>query len=535
MKNGKLRFIIITVRFIRLLRKLSYARKPHLNGGIMSRKTLYFDSCCGYVVSAAVENGKLTEFSYERLERGTVIGNIYKGRVESVLQGMQAAFIDCGLTRNCYLSTEGELPDAEKYDSANAETACAAPAFPPLKAGDEVMVQVVKAPVGKKGAKVTLRPSFVGNCLIYTPEIPFVGVSRKIADEELRRNLIFSAERLKNPEEGLILRTAAPYAKRDQFQNEYSYLKNAYAGVKRAFESAKVGDLLHTDSSLPVRILRDTLANEVDAIVVGTKELKEKIDGIMSLFPPHTRRPVILHDTGRDMFDELGISRQINDLASPRAALDNGAYLVIEKTEALTSIDVNTGKFTGDDSLEQTVYYTNILAAREIARQVKLRNIGGIVVVDFIDMVSETHKKALVEELERALAADKAKCAVSPMSKFGLVEFTRKRIGVNPLAHMIKPCRYCKEAGHTLKEDYIIFGLRAKLLSLVTEGAAAIRVDMNADVLARLSEFCEILADLRSRCKPAKIYAVPHKTYHEEQLNFRTAEFEIPKEAFCIT
>ena len=512
----------------------------------MSRKTLYFDSCCGFISAIAAENGKLTEFGFEKTERGTVIGNIYKGRVESILQGMQAAFIDCGLARNCYLSAEGELPDADKYYGAGAVAGAAlgaatgaalgtTAAFAKLKVGDEVMVQVVKAPIGKKGAKVTLKPSFVGNCLIYMPEIPFVGVSRKIADEELRRNLVFCAERIKKPWEGLILRTAAPYAERSRLVDEYSYLKNTYEGVKRAFESAKVGDLLHTDSFLPARVMRDTLANEVEGIVVGTRELKEKIDGIMNLFPPHTRRPVTLHDTGRDMLDELGISRQISELAFPRVELDNGAYLIIEKTEALTVIDVNTGKFTGDDSLEQTVYYTNILAAREIARQVRLRNIGGIVVVDFIDMQSEAHRSALVEELERALAADKAKCSVSAISQFGLVEFTRKRTGTTPLAHMIKPCRYCREAGHTLKEEYILFGLRAKLLGLVTDGATAIRVDMNADVLARLTEFGAMLADLRTRCRGAKIYGVPHRTYHEEQLNFRTAEFEIPKEAFQIT
>lgn len=534
-KNSSLVLKIHRSCFIILSACPCKAHAPTFHEEFMSRKTLYFDSCCGYVVSVAAENDKMTEFSFERLERGTVIGNIYKGQIESILPGMQAAFVNCGLTRNCYLSADGAIPDSDKYDSGKAENGTAEPIFPNLKVGDEIMVQVVKAPVGKKGAKVTAHPSFVGNCLIYMPEIPFVGVSRKIADEELRRNLAFSAERLKKPEEGLILRTAAPYAKRDQLINEYSYLKNTYSEVKRAFESAKVGALLHTDSSLPVRVLRDTLSNEVDGIVVGTKELKEQIDGIMSRFPPHTRRPVTLHDTGRDMMDELGLSRQISELASPRVPLDNGAYLVIEKTEALTVIDVNTGKFTGDDSLEQTVYYTNILAAREIARQVKLRNIGGIVVVDFIDMINETHKTALVEELERALASDKAKCAVSPMSQFGLVEFTRKRIGTSPLTHMIKPCRYCREVGHTLKEEYILFGLRAKLLSLVTGGATAIRVDMNADVLAKLSEFEEMLCDLRARCKSAKIYAVPHRTYHEEQINFRTEDFEIPKEAFHIT
>ena len=180
----------------------------------MSRKTLYFDSCCGFISAIAAENGKLTEFGFEKTERGTVIGNIYKGRVESILQGMQAAFIDCGLARNCYLSAEGELPDADKYYGAGAVAGAAlgaatgaalgtTAAFAKLKVGDEVMVQVVKAPIGKKGAKVTLKPSFVGNCLIYMPEIPFVGVSRKIADEELRRNLVFCAERIKSLGRGL--------------------------------------------------------------------------------------------------------------------------------------------------------------------------------------------------------------------------------------------------------------------------------------------------------------------------------------------
>lgn len=493
----------------------------------MSRKTLYFDGCCGYVTAAVTENGKLSEFNYEKAQKGGIVGNVYKGRVENVLPGMQAAFVDCGLERNCYLSAEDALPDKEKYEGG-----CAfAPSLPALKTGDEVMVQVVKPPVGKKGAKVTLTPSFVGNCLIYMPQIPFIGVSRKIADAELRRNLAFSAERLKQPHEGLIVRTAAPYAKRDRLQYEYGFLKSSFEGVKEAFETAKTGDLLYTDSSLPVRVLRDTLATDIESIVVGTQQLKTQIDGIMGRFPPHSRRPVIFHNTGRDMFEELGIAKQIAELTLPRAELENGAHIVIERTEALTVVDVNTGKFTGDDSLEQTVYYTNILAAREIARQVRLRNIGGIVVVDFIDMQNPAHRLALSEELERALSRDKAKCKVLPMSEFGLVQFTRKRMGINPFSHIIKPCRHCKEAGHTLKEEYVIFGLRAKLMSLVCEGAKKIRADINAEVLERLAAWSELLEDLRQRFPETQIYAVPHKTYHEEQLNFRTNDFEIPKEA----
>jgi len=493
----------------------------------MPKKTLYFDGYCGYVAAVVAEDGKMTEFNFEKTEAGSVVGNVYKGRVESVLPGMQAAFVNCGLERNCYLSADDVLPDADKYEAGQTAQA----AFPELKEGDEILVQVVKAPVGKKGAKVTAQPSFVGKCIIYMPETPFVGVSRKIADEELRKNLAFTANKLKSANEGIVLRTAAPYAKRRQIETEYRYLKNIYADVKEKFARAKVGDLLYADSSLPARVLRDTLSNDINGIMVGNAELYEQIESAVNLYPMIKKPQVTLYDSRRDMFDELGIAAQILEVASPRAELDNGAYLVIERTEALTVIDVNTGKFTGDYNLEQTVYHTNILAAREIARQMRLRNIGGIVVVDFIDMQNAGHKKALVEELERALATDKAKCVVSPMSRFGLVEFTRKRIGGSPIHLITKPCRYCRESGHTLSQEFILLGLRAKILERLSDGAHSLRIDMNNDVLSKLLGWKELRGDLSTHVNGAEIYAVPHRTYHEEQFNIRKDDFEIPPDA----
>lgn len=496
----------------------------------MPKKTLYFDGYCGYITAVVAEDGKMTEFNFEKTETGTIVGNIYKGRVESVLVGMQAAFVNCGLERNCYLSAD-DVIDAEKYDGGSLYPA----AFPELKEGDEILVQVVKAPVGKKGAKVTAQPTFVGKCLIYMPETPFVGVSRKIADEELRKNLVFAANKLKDGDEGIVLRTAAPYAKRHHLETEYRYFKNVYADVKSKFAHAKVGDLLYTDYSLPARVLRDTLSSDINEIIVGSKELYGEIENIINLHPMLKKPPVTLYGSQRDMFDDLGITEQILGITSSRADLDNGAYLVIERTEALTVIDVNTGKFTGDYNLEQTVYHTNILAAREIARQMRLRNVGGIVVVDFIDMQNAGHKKALVEELERALKSDKAKCVVSPMSRFGLVEFTRKRIGGSPLHLLTKPCRYCREGGYTLSHEFILFGLRAKILSHVAEGARSLRIDMNNEVLAKLLSWEELRKDLQSRVNGAEIYAVPHRTYHEEQFSIRKDSFEIPPDAVKIT
>ena len=496
----------------------------------MGKKTIYFDGFCGYTVAVTAENGKVTEFNFERQAKGCAVGNIYKGRVESVLNGMQASFVNCGLERNCYLSAEDFTPDSEKYEGRNAEYS-----FPDLHEGDEIIVQVVKLPVGKKGAKVTTHLSFVGNYLIYLPDSPFVGVSRKIDDEELKRNLANTAKHVKEDGEGLVVRTAAPYARYDSIKQEYSYLKNLADNLAENSASATVGELLYTDDSLTVRVLRDVLSRDVDRIIVGNATLKEGVEKLLGLYPADTRRPVVLHDNGRDMFDDTGIAKQILAIASPRVDLENGGYIIIEKTEALTVIDVNTGKFTGDYNLEQTVYHTNLLAAREIARQVRLRNIGGIIVVDFIDMNSVAHNRALVDEFERLLKTDKAKCAVSPMSQFGLVEFTRKRIGARPLSKMIKPCKYCRDAGYTMTAEYVLMGLRARLLNALADGAKAIRIDMNNDVLDKLLKWSELLADLKEHAKGVKIYAVPHRTYHEEQINIRVDDFDIPSDAATIT
>lgn len=487
----------------------------------MSKKTLYFDSYSGYITSAITENGKLIEFNFEKKDDGGIVGNIYKGKVEKILPGMNAAFIDCGLERNCYLSDEDAFPDGDGYDAEGRFI----PPLPDFKEGDEIIVQVTKAPVGKKGARVSAHPRIVGKYLIYMPETPVVGISRKIADDELRHNLIYSTEKLKEKSEGLIVRTAAPYAKRNQVEIEYEYLKNLYCEIKRKASAGAIGELLYAEAALPIRVLRDILAADIDKIIVGNATLGGIITDIINLYPSHSRMPVSIHNTGRDMLDEYGISEQIAASLSTRAELKNGGYLVIEKTEALTVIDVNTGKFTGDSCLEQTVYYTNSLAAREIARQVRLRNIGGIVVVDFIDMKTAAHRNAVVEELERALRNDRAKCSVSPMSEFGLVEFTRKRIGCNMAARFAKPCRECNGNGRTLSAEFIIFRMRAKILNLIHDGAKEIRLDVNDEVCTRLLEWREMLDDLKTHCADAHICAVPHRSYRFEQYTLTPAPF----------
>jgi ribonuclease G len=492
----------------------------------MSVKTLYFDCQCGVESYVAEEDGKLVECSFESQENANLIGNIYKGKVTNILNGMQAAFVNCGLERNCYISVENLYPDHTKYDGGEIDI----PATLNLNVGDEIMVQITKAPVANKGAKVTTNITFVGNYGIYMPTTPFIGVSRKITDEETRQILIDTATNAVMDDEGVIIRTAAPFAKKEQLVGELGYVRTLYAKIKENFAVAQVGDLLYAEMPLYVRVLRDEGFKELGEVHVGTRELYKHVNNILGLSPNAGKVPVVLHDDGKDMLFDAGLSEQLIGLMQPRVDLPNGGYLIIEHTEALTSIDVNTGSFTGAKSLEETVFYTNILAAKEIARQVKLRNLGGIFIVDFIDMTDEEHQQSIVEILERELAKDKSRCHVLPMSKFGLVEFTRKRAGTPPANLMTKPCKHCHNAGYTRSSEFILFDFRAKLFDILAKGSNKVFIDMNYNIAQRLLNWQAMTDGIRSSYPSAKIYITPHRSYSEESLIFRADDNATPDE-----
>ncbi len=495
-------------------------------------KKIYFDSQYGLESFAATEDGRLTDFRVERAATGAVVGNIYKGRVTDVLNGMQAAFIDCGLERHCYISAN-EMPatsDKIESDGAQSDTPCPLN----LSAGDEVMVQIIKTPQGKKGAKVTTHISFVGKYIIYLPVTPFVGISAKISDAELRKNLLYSAKNQMNEGEGVIVRTAAPYATLSDKVTEINFFRNLYANIKSRFESAPVGELLYSDSPLHMRVLRDLMLDAGDEIHVGNPQLYGSVTESVSAY----RHPaVIRHDPHNDLFYSEGIFSQLTDTLQPKAELSNGAYIVIDRTEALTVIDVNTGKFTGEDSMEHTAYATNVLAAHEIARQVKLRNLGGIFVADFIDMEEENHRKAIVQELEKALKNDGGKCKVLPMSKFGLVEFTRKRSGASSSELLLKPCKACGGAGVMRSHESIMCEFRARLLEILSEGAATVCADLNFDVANTLAGYGALKRNVASLYPQARIYIISHRTYRESDMYFRKIDgpsFSLPEGAVLL-
>ena len=478
------------------------------------KKEWFLDRYCGQQFAALLEDGKLTEFSSEKEPRRSCAGNIYKGVVVNVLSGMNAAFINCGLDKNCYLSMEETYTDYTKYDGTMVASK---EVFPDLKPGDEVIVQVTKPARGTKGAKVTTHISFVGKLLIYLPVTDFLGISRKITDEKERERLLKAAEGMKSRDhEGFIIRTQAPYASLEQLQTEVEYLKKKYEEVAEWARKAPVGALLYEDEDLPERVMRDCFGEEIAAIHVGDASLYQKVLRIAKLrgdIPPEK----IHHFIGeRSMLMEYGITPLVYEAANPHVPLENGGSIVIEHTEAMTVVDVNTGSYVGDRNLEETVFAVNLQAAKEIARQVRLRNIGGIVVVDFIDMMEEAHKEAVTEELRKWLALDKTKCNVLPMSELCISQFTRKRVGRNALSYLEKSCPHCGGAGYVHDDVFVITRIRTALLDCFAEGYKDAVVDLNWQILNKILSEGLFSIEMANRWKEKRICFIPHKTYKED-------------------
>ena len=499
------------------------------------KKEWFFDRYCGQQFAALVENGRLAEFWSEKESQGEIVGNVYKGKVTNVLSGMNAAFISCGLAKNCYLSMEETYTDYTKYDGTPVQTN-AKPLE--LKVGDEIIVQVTKPSRGNKGAKVTTHLSFVGKNLIYLPETDFLGISRKIVDEKERERLLKTVDKLRGarPEDGFIVRTQASLASLKQLKNEATYLKKLYNKTLAVAESAPVGAVLYKDEELPVRMMRDSFGDELIAIHVGDEELYQKLLALVKLRGDVPAKKIIKHNGERSMLQENEIMPLVYDAALPIVPLKNGGYLVIEHTEAMTVVDVNTGSFIGNSSLEDTVFHVNLEAAEEIARQVRLRNVGGIVVVDFIDMVDEDHRKAVTGKLRETLALDRAKCNVLEMSEFCITQFTRKRVGNDVMSYLVKPCPHCKGKGHVPDDVFVITRLREAILDCFAQGYPVAIVDVNEQIMNKILEEGFFTIEVNNRWKDKRIYLIPHRTYKEEYFSVHGehSEENIPEKAQLI-
>lgn len=479
-------------------------------------KRIFIDSYAGNVISALADDKRLLEYQTEKLNGKVIVGSVFKGRVENVLPGMQVAFVNIGLEKNGYLSTGESL-----VSKAQLEEAVSLPTKLDVKEGDEVIVQVVKDTSGTKGVRLTTHISFAARDVVYMPEYDFVVVSRRIEDESLREQLLKIGEEIKPEKGGLIMRTVAKVENKEYFIEERKYLEKVYEEILLKSKAVKAPALLYEDGNLSKRMLRDVYTPDVQEIIVSDYQLYcEVLDEAIKRGGAIIDK-VKYYDKTRDLFTDYGLDGEVDGMLRKKVNLESGAYIIIDKTEALTVIDVNTGKYIGDDSLEKTVFETNLMASDEIARQLRLRNIGGIVIIDFIDMEDETHREAVVERLKTALKEDRTRCNVVGMTGLGLVELTRKKTRKESFSSLVKNCPYCRGEGVIFSNDYIVMKIRCALLDLFAEEHSCAIVDLNTDICDFIFKTGALTKDVSKIWKDKRIYLVPHRTYHQEYFSVK--------------
>ena len=396
---------------------------------------------------AVVENGAVQELHLERaLERGRV-GNIYLGRVARVLPGMQSAFIDIGLERAAFLHV-ADLNPLPPVTRRGDEPPPVIPIERRVFEGQSLMVQVIKDPIGTKGARLTTQISLAGRLLVHLPHDQHIGISQKIGSPETRERLRARLQALAGGQEGgFIVRTNAEDAADAELADDIAYLRTTWNLVRQRAGSAPAGSLLHEDLNLAQRVLRDLTTEATHSIRIDAQLQHEALQAFARTYTPALVNRLELHRGERPIFDLFGIEDDIARALERRVDLKSGGYLIIDPTEALTSVDVNTGAFVGARNFDDTIFKTNLEAAGAIARQLRLRNVGGIVVVDFIDMTREYHREAVLEEFRKHLARDRTRTTVSGFSALGLVELTRKRTRESLVQMLCEPCPTCDGRG----------------------------------------------------------------------------------------
>ena len=415
---------------------------------------------------AVGENGEMTEIYIESLGRERIVGNIYKGRVQNVIPGMQAAFVDIGLEKNAFLYAGDILVDKSDLEFPDQKTKpeIQANIKDMVKPGQEIMLQILKEPVGNKGARVTTHITLPGRTLVLMPTVNYVGVSRRIDDEQERERLRSIIERIKPENTGVIVRTVAVGKSEEEFASDLDFLFSLWERVKQKDHLVSAPRLIHTEEPLVYRTIRDLLTEDIDELVINDAEYFEKVKIVAGIISPEYVDRVKLYEDHESLFDHYDLERKIEKLFIRKVWLKNGGYIVIDSTEALTAIDVNTGKYVGGNNLQETLFKTNCEAAREIARQLRLRDIGGIIIIDFIDMEAQEDKDALIEILRDQLHKDRTKSNVLGMTELGLVEMTRKKMRKSFSATMQSPCSYCHGEGKVQSSEAIAHKVRRQLL-----------------------------------------------------------------------
>jgi ribonuclease G len=401
---------------------------------------------------AVAGSGVVQELLIERSASRGRVGNIYMGRVARVLPGMQSAFLEIGLERAAFLHVADIWKNKDPFR----------PIEKVLSEGEPILVQVVKDPLGSKGARLSTQISIAGRLLVYLPQDPHIGISQRIEDESGRQALRDRLKELVPADEkgGFIVRTLAESATEEELRADLAYLRNLWKVINERSLGAEPPQLLYQDLSLAQRVLRDMVTAGTGRVVVDSRENFQKLAAFAENYMPQVRAKLEHYTGERPLFDLYNVETEIEKALSRRVGLKSGGYLIIDQTEAMTTVDVNTGGFVGSRNFDDTVFKTNLEAAQAIARQLRLRNLGGIIIVDFIDMASPEHRSAVLEEFRRTLARDRTRMTLSGFTALGLVEMTRKRTRES-LAHVLcEPCPTCAGRGaiktaHTVCYDIL--------------------------------------------------------------------------------
>lgn len=412
---------------------------------------------------AILENGSIVEFLVERPEQRRIVGDIFKGKVTAILPGIQAAFLDIGLEKGAFLHVSDLNPDPEEFDlddeSEDRPRRGHGPRVPieeQIKKGDELLVQVMKEPIGTKGPRVTAQITLPGRFVVLMPGMDHIGVSRKIEDrtERARLRKIIQANR---PEGcGVITRTVGSGEPAEAFESDIRYLHGLWERIRREAETANAPAPVHRDLSVTTGLIRDVFSDQFDRLVVDDPVEHARILEYVESISPDLGDRIELYRDEVPIFDAFDIEPEIEKTLHRKVWMKKGGYICIDQAEALIAIDINTGRYKGKSDQEETIFRCNMEAAREIPRQLRLRDIGGLVVIDFIDMASEENRAAVLEELRRHLRKDRARTKTFPVSELGLVEMTRQRVGPAMSSYYSVPCLDCGGTGRVLSEDALL-------------------------------------------------------------------------------
>ena len=452
---------------------------------------------------AVVENGVLQEVFIERARRRGLVGNIYKGVVSRVLPGMQAAFVDIGLERAAFLhASDIAIIDSDDADvtlpSGDSITNL-------LREGQEVLVQVIKDPLGTKDARLTTHITIPSRYLVFMPETRNVGVSQRIEEEQERQRLreIVLRERDEEKPGGFILRTAAEGVDEESIASDLFFLQRLWASICEQVKIAKPPEIVHEDLPLVLRVLRDISDTEVEKLRIDSRETFQRVDRFVRQFTPELLNKLEYYPGERPIFDLYSVDDEIQKALERKVQLKSGGHLVIDQTEAMTTIDVNTGAYVGHRNLEETIFKTNLEAAQAIVRQLRLRNLGGIIIIDFIDMQDEEHKRQVLRALEKHVERDHANCHISEISSLGLVQMTRKRTRES-LEHVLcEACPSCAGRGSVKTAETVCYEIfreilrearqfdAQQLLVLASQEVVDLLLDEESTSLAELEAFIE--------------------------------------------